>query len=711
MNDDLVFRLPPFGDFDDLTMKLGRLAFGKINKMNLIVLVKEKEKDTDTDTDKDKDENDIEDEKQQDLESPNNSNVDGHITSNNDKDNYSKDINSKNNNNSKNKNNSDQRLVIADVRDSDNSTSINQNDWVDPMYFAPFGSPRVRQDSQIRLYSPRHTQSQTQTQTQSQVGSKSFPFPPIQNQNGNQNGNQKHNSFRRTFTNNPNTQSMSSQPMQQQLFSQRQQSQQSQQSQQPQQSAPSAQSPQQFQKAHQFLRLSPNKNGASNSKNNNKSQILSPSQRLGPPPAPLLMGNSNRAPNGHVLIPSLQRLPSLPSLPSLQTFRPIQPLNLFNQNQSPHQNQFQIGSPLSYLGQQLQNPNSNQNQNQFQTASPVVYLQQQLQSGRQNQNQNQNNQKQNQNQIPQRNVGLRNPRLINPILHKQNMNINTLNCHNNLNSLNSLNNLTNIILPNTNNNLNNLNSLNRALNGMMNNNVQNFVNNSNTTTINGINTNNNNNNNYNNNNNMNHNSSYSNGNNNNHNHKNSNNQNRNLNGNSNSNDNGAVCWTFDDVSNGKHERVICDDKIKHILEKLNIGASACYTIGRWEYTARKISFNQVDQKNRQTQKHRRLSRVIFDSNINIEKEYIRNKFYQTMNESDWTLKKIELICDENLARYETIYKSILNETKKQFLKQARKIDNDIEMILFHGTDVNKLDKIVRNGFNRDFNVRQLYGKV
>ena len=79
---------------------------------------------------------------------------------------------------------------------------------------------------------------------------------------------------------------------------------------------------------------------------------------------------------------------------------------------------------------------------------------------------------------------------------------------------------------------------------------------------------------------------------------------------------------------------------------------------------------------------------------------MKRNFHSTMNATNYKIIKIIRFNNKHLLFQQTMYDHILSFYKS---KSEQKL-------LFHGTNLNHIPKIVQNGFNRDFNQRALYGK-
>lgn len=89
-----------------------------------------------------------------------------------------------------------------------------------------------------------------------------------------------------------------------------------------------------------------------------------------------------------------------------------------------------------------------------------------------------------------------------------------------------------------------------------------------------------------------------------------------------------------------------------------------------------------------------IKRINIAINHSFSIDYVSKRFYETMNCNRWKIIAIEkLACDDS------IFNTILNKKQKKTTK-----------LLFHGTNESTLIKIIKNGFNRDFNKRSAYGK-
>ena len=161
-------------------------------------------------------------------------------------------------------------------------------------------------------------------------------------------------------------------------------------------------------------------------------------------------------------------------------------------------------------------------------------------------------------------------------------------------------------------------------------------------------------------------------------------------------------WEFVNA-NGKNQ--LCSDVLNRQFSKLEIGSIIKYTHDTWSYTATKISNNTIAQTNIKTNKQRRLTKVITlrqHQRINLweslEFRSIVNQFYKTMPRNQWEILRIDGIDFD-----QTVYNAVL--------KQKRSSNSVCKVLtVFHGTKHDNLKKIIQNGFNRDFNQRNKYGK-
>ena len=91
--------------------------------------------------------------------------------------------------------------------------------------------------------------------------------------------------------------------------------------------------------------------------------------------------------------------------------------------------------------------------------------------------------------------------------------------------------------------------------------------------------------------------------------------------------------------------------------------------------------------------------------MNHEDKYIFDEFRWTMPEETVEIIELKRVKD-NVSR-KRVYDELL-KAKTEELKGKNVCS--IERVLFHGTSLENVAKIVNNGFNRDFNTKHVYGK-
>ena len=87
---------------------------------------------------------------------------------------------------------------------------------------------------------------------------------------------------------------------------------------------------------------------------------------------------------------------------------------------------------------------------------------------------------------------------------------------------------------------------------------------------------------------------------------------------------------------------------------------------------------------------------------------MRKLFRHTMNKNDY--KDVELSKIEENKSHRLVYDAIINGKSNNNNNNNINNKGNNERTLFHGTSKDSIDKIINNGFNRDFNVTHRYGK-
>ena len=192
-----------------------------------------------------------------------------------------------------------------------------------------------------------------------------------------------------------------------------------------------------------------------------------------------------------------------------------------------------------------------------------------------------------------------------------------------------------------------------------------------------------------------------------------------------SKDKGKKCWYVEnnnntieqsgDIIDWKLKYDKCSPKLQLQLSTLKIGHSTKYKIGKWNYKATKVTKNLISQKNESTKTVRALVYRYESENINDDddtKMKMKILFHNTMKTSDYEILKIKKI-DFDAPTKQTqlnLYTQLLKDKMKTANNNNNNNNNNVERYLFHGTSYDIIEKIVHNGFNRDFNKNAVYGK-
>ena len=208
-----------------------------------------------------------------------------------------------------------------------------------------------------------------------------------------------------------------------------------------------------------------------------------------------------------------------------------------------------------------------------------------------------------------------------------------------------------------------------------------------------------------------------------------------------------IIWEFLGNNNIWYPMDSCELILRILAAKAN--QVLTYKHGKYTYNVKKNFDGKTGiQTNTKTKKQRKLRMVIRDSNVSdddFKSDILTglHKIPPNMSQKSVVNPKKNIkpkqkrftMYDKHVQKMITLFRDTMHGTDVKQLKlhqipdhQSRKAvydaivngkshnNNNInncgneEQILFHGTSKDSIDKIVSNGFNRDFNVKHVYGK-
>lgn len=134
------------------------------------------------------------------------------------------------------------------------------------------------------------------------------------------------------------------------------------------------------------------------------------------------------------------------------------------------------------------------------------------------------------------------------------------------------------------------------------------------------------------------------------------------------------------------------------------------TIEQYEIRDGEIFYIQIQQQTTTNNISKYFDDLLIEQDINDNTNQLFINIKKQWNETCESYKMVSIWrINKNFQRNMEIYNAVIASTRES-KKESNKNNHIKERVLFHGTSLENLKSIIINGFNRDHNIRSVYGK-